>query len=409
MATTGSGPSQPEESGALTPGIPVRTTQEQISETARAPVALDKTFIRRLLKSSTTPSVRNTEVCIAQNTAPVTVTDFTEGADGQRLYVLGDGQTTVQDGAKIKTNTGANKLLDLDIVFLFFHINAVWYEGGGAGGGGGPGPAGSTGPGGPPGIPIEPDVPDAPMMIPGSPGTPGTSGSPGVGTAGPMGPPGQDPEACDPILMPGPPGNPGSAGGAGAAGSQGPMGSPGQDADPPDDPMIIPGPPGTAGVAGTAGIQGTHGIDAEDREEGLWFPGIPGPAGSPGVGIQGPIGLPGQDADPPEDPAIIPGPQGPSGIASLTLLTGEVSLAAAPNAPHNGRFNIAGAGMTVGKPVLIQQANGPYTNKGTREDEAEMDQITVTGKVLSATVIQCFWESNHRVRGNFKFNYAVSA
>lgn len=93
----------------------------------------------------------------------------------------------------------------------------------------------------------------------------------------------------------------------------------------------------------------------------------------------------------------------------VALTTVEVSLVTAPDARCGGRFDIAGAGMTVGKPVLIGQANGPYTGKGTREDEAEMDSINVTAKVLSATVIRCYWESIHRVRGNFKFNYFVGA
>jgi hypothetical protein len=95
--------------------------------------------------------------------------------------------------------------------------------------------------------------------------------------------------------------------------------------------------------------------------------------------------------------------------ASVALKTVEVSLGAAPVARRSGKFQIAVAGLTAGKPVYIQQANGPYTGKGTREDEAEMDQLRVTGKVLDATTIQCFWEADHRVRGNFKFNYLVSA
>lgn len=95
--------------------------------------------------------------------------------------------------------------------------------------------------------------------------------------------------------------------------------------------------------------------------------------------------------------------------ASIVLTTVEVSLGSAPSATRSGKFTIAGAGLTIGKPVSIQQASGPYTGKGTRNDEAEMDQVLVVGKVISAIAIECFWKSQHRVRGNFKFNYLIGA
>jgi hypothetical protein len=109
------------------------------------------------------------------------------------------------------------------------------------------------------------------------------------------------------------------------------------------------------------------------------------------------------------------GPAGPTGEAgppgaSFTLSTVEVNLGTVPSLRRSGRFLITGlSGLTAGKAVSIQQANGPYTGKGTREDEAEVDQILVTGKVLNSTTIQCFWSSRYKVRGNFKFNYSVSA
>lgn len=95
--------------------------------------------------------------------------------------------------------------------------------------------------------------------------------------------------------------------------------------------------------------------------------------------------------------------------AGLVLTTAEVNLVSAPNARTSGRFTITSSGLTTGKPVLVRQANGPYTGKGTRADEAEMDQIDVSGKVINATTIECFWNSINRVRGNFKFDYVVSA
>lgn len=98
------------------------------------------------------------------------------------------------------------------------------------------------------------------------------------------------------------------------------------------------------------------------------------------------------------------------GGGGLTLTNVEKSLGSAPFARHSGSFQITGlSGLTIGTQVLIQQANGAYTGKGVREDEAEMDHIDVTAKVASATVIQAYWNCRRRVRGNYKFNYAVSA
>ena len=95
------------------------------------------------------------------------------------------------------------------------------------------------------------------------------------------------------------------------------------------------------------------------------------------------------------------------GSGGLTLTEIEVDLGNVPRS--NGRFDITSTGLTVGKAVLISQANGPYTGKGTLADEAEMDGLVLSGKVTSATNIQCFWKSDTRVRSNFKFNYQVSS
>ena len=97
---------------------------------------------------------------------------------------------------------------------------------------------------------------------------------------------------------------------------------------------------------------------------------------------------------------------GSGGTPSFT--TTEVSLGAAPFARRSGHFTIAGSGLTINKPVVIKQAVGPYTGKGTRFDEAEMDAVEVTGKVRDATTIDVYWASRYRVRGNYKWDYLVS-
>lgn len=93
--------------------------------------------------------------------------------------------------------------------------------------------------------------------------------------------------------------------------------------------------------------------------------------------------------------------------AGVTLTTVEVNVGSVPKS--GGTFTIAGAALTVGKPVLINQAVGPYTGKGTLPDEAEMDQVNVAASVTGAATITAYWSSARRVKGNFKFNYQVSA
>lgn len=150
--------------------------------------------------------------------------------------------------------------------------------------------------------------------------------------------------------------------------------------------------------------------------EPLMIPGLKGATGSQGIqGIQGKQGIPGApwfEVAPPLEPLMVPGLKGKDGAAGgggFAMLTAEVNLRAAPACARGGKFTIAGAGMVVGKPVYIQQAAGPYTNKGTRADEAEMDSIDCTAYVKTAVLIEAFWSSRTRVRGNFKFNYAVGS
>lgn len=89
------------------------------------------------------------------------------------------------------------------------------------------------------------------------------------------------------------------------------------------------------------------------------------------------------------------------------FLSHEANLGS--SAKRSGKFTISGSGLTIGKPVMIQQAVGPYTGKGTRADEAEMDQVSATASVTAADTITAYWSSPRRVKGNIKFNYQVGA
>ena len=83
--------------------------------------------IATLLDGDTTPDVSNTERLFSPST-PVTVTDFTKGAEGQIITILGNGNLTVTHGTRIKTNTGANKVLAADTLYSFVNFSDVWYE-----------------------------------------------------------------------------------------------------------------------------------------------------------------------------------------------------------------------------------------------------------------------------------------
>jgi len=106
-----------------------------------------------------------------------------------------------------------------------------------------------------------------------------------------------------------------------------------------------------------------------------------------------------------QDGAWVAEPGG--GGSALTLITVEINLGSSPR--RNGKFNITGSGLTAAKAVLIQQAVGPYTGKGSRVDEVEMDDIVVAGKTTSTTNIECYWQAVSPVADNIKFNYVVSA
>jgi hypothetical protein len=93
----------------------------------------------------------------------------------------------------------------------------------------------------------------------------------------------------------------------------------------------------------------------------------------------------------------------PSGGGSFTTI--EANLGNQPRL--SGEFTITGTGFAVGRPVLITQAMGPYTGKGTLADEAA-DQCTATAVVINSTTIKCIWAAvRSPLKGNVKFNYTI--
>lgn len=83
-------------------------------------------FVGMFAASDVTPSVANVRVWKCGG-AVVTITDLDDASDGF-LAILGDGATTISHNANIKTNTGANKLLAANRIYLFVHIDGIFYE-----------------------------------------------------------------------------------------------------------------------------------------------------------------------------------------------------------------------------------------------------------------------------------------
>jgi hypothetical protein len=128
---------------------------------------------------------------------------------------------------------------------------------------------------------------------------------------------------------------------------------------------------------------------------------------------------------------MIQGLRGPAGADGAggggSATTVEVNLGA--TAVWRGQFTITDAAITAIKKVLCWQAPGPYTGKGTRADEAEVQPVNVIAVNPAAGTAAVFWQtppyvtgfmiidraSRHnqpntrigKVRGNVKFSYQV--
>lgn len=109
-------------------GPPLRVLGEVQLDAPIIPGVLEKRFTGNVIKSSLTPSVKNVENWIAKNTGAVTVTNFLDGQEGQRLYILGDGFTTLQHGTKIFMQGGANLLLASSKAYMFVRLSSAWYQ-----------------------------------------------------------------------------------------------------------------------------------------------------------------------------------------------------------------------------------------------------------------------------------------
>lgn len=102
-----------------------RVINERSIEAPTLRLVLDKNFYATLI--GITPSVKNLRF-FKCHTTPTTITDFVDGQQCQDITLLGTGNTTITNGTKIKTNTGANKVLTANKVYRFTRYDNVWYE-----------------------------------------------------------------------------------------------------------------------------------------------------------------------------------------------------------------------------------------------------------------------------------------
>jgi hypothetical protein len=132
------------ESGRRDVGGLERIESEQVINAQETRNALSKQFVRLAKLEDTSPSVMNVERLQFRNVTPTLVVNFDDGQEGQRVEILGDGNTTIQNNAKIITASGTDTLLDADVTYAFTrYTDGKWHQSAGVGGGGGGGGGGS--------------------------------------------------------------------------------------------------------------------------------------------------------------------------------------------------------------------------------------------------------------------------
>lgn len=109
--------------------MPIRTvTEQQQVEAQTSNLILPTQYVGKFAVGDTTPSVKNVRCWICQNIAPLSISNFDDGQEGQTLKILGDGQSSVDPAAGfIVTASGALALM-AGHVYTFTKFNGVWYE-----------------------------------------------------------------------------------------------------------------------------------------------------------------------------------------------------------------------------------------------------------------------------------------
>lgn len=106
-------------------GNPVLIPEQQQVEAPSSQLVLPYQFTGESA-SVVIPNVKNITRLKFKNTAPLTVTNFSNGQEGQELIILGDGQTSVANNANLIT--GGAHLLNLGEIYRFVLFDNKWYE-----------------------------------------------------------------------------------------------------------------------------------------------------------------------------------------------------------------------------------------------------------------------------------------
>lgn len=77
--------------------------------------------------------------------------------------------------------------------------------------------------------------------------------------------------------------------------------------------------------------------------------------------------------------------------ASVAGTTVEVDLGSTPKT--SGRFTITDASISATSKVLVWQASGPYTGKGTLADEAAMQPVNIVAVASGSGSCTVWWET----------------
>jgi hypothetical protein len=98
-------------------------------------------------------------------------------------------------------------------------------------------------------------------------------------------------------------------------------------------------------------------------------------------------------------------PASGSGAGAWTDFTKDLGTS-----DKSGHFDITGlSGLTTGKNVAVMQTAQPIASKGNARDEFEFDDIQLTGYVVDASTIRCYWNAKGVVVGTYAFAYQVGA